>query len=166
MVGGGEPRGICGSGLIDIIAELRRNDWVDAGGRLLREGPVVIAEDGDTAITLDQRDIRSFQLVKASVHAAIAVLQAKSGVQDLDHMLITGTFGSYINLDNARLLKMFPDLPNDRVEVLDDAACRGAVMMLDEAGREQLEELRGIIRHVALPLDKTFQDEFVSKMAI
>lgn len=165
VVGGGEPRGICGSGLIDIIAGLRRHEWVDAGGRLLREGPVVIAP-GDNPITVGQHDIRSFQLVKASVHAAISVLQSKIGSTGLGRMLITGTFGSYINLDNARVLKMFPDLPNDQVEVVADAACQGAVMMLGADGREALPGLRDGIRHVALPLNKQFQHEFIRLMAI
>ncbi|RJQ45320.1 MAG: DUF4445 domain-containing protein [Gaiellales bacterium] len=165
VVGGGEPKGICGSGLIDIIAELRRHEWVDEGGRLLREGPVVIAP-GDSPITVGQHDIRSFQLVKASVHAAISVLQSKIGSADLGRMLITGTFGSYINLDNARVLKMFPDLPNEQVEVVADAACQGAVLMLGAGKREALAGLREGIRHVALPLNKQFQDEFIRLMAI
>ncbi|MCL4472622.1 MAG: ASKHA domain-containing protein [Actinobacteria bacterium] len=165
VVGGGEPRGICGSGLIDIIAEMRRNGWVDESGRLLREGPVTVAE-GREKITVSQHDIRSFQLVKASVHAAISVIRMKFGSEDLGRMLITGTFGSYINLDNARLLKMFPDLPNDRVEVVADAACQGAVLMLGGKSKGLLEELRGRIRHVALPLNKNFQDEFIRLMSI
>lgn len=165
VVGDGEPRGICGSGLIDIIAEMRRSDWVDAGGRLLKPGPVVIA-DGASPITVSQHDIRSFQLVKASVHAAISVLQNKMGSHELGRMLITGTFGSYINLDNARLLKMFPDLPNEKIEVLADAACQGAVLMLGEGHRQELEHVRAGIRHVALPLNKSFQDEFIRLMAI
>jgi uncharacterized 2Fe-2S/4Fe-4S cluster protein (DUF4445 family) len=165
VVGDGEPRGICGSGLIDIIAGLRRQGWVDAGGRLLREGPVVIAE-GENPITVSQHDIRSFQLVKASVHAAISVLQKKFGSDRLGRMLITGTFGSYINLDNARLLKMFPDLPNERVEVVADAACQGAVLMLGEEQRRSLAGVHAKIRHVALPLNKDFQDEFIRLMAI
>lgn len=165
VVGGGKPRGICGSGLIDIIAEMRKQEWVDEGGKLLREGPIVIA-DGDAPITVDQHDIRSFQLVKASVHAAISVLQKKIGTDELGRMLITGTFGSYINLDNARVLKMFPDLPNEKVEVLDDAACQGAVMMLGEEHRLAIDDVRVRIRHVALPLNKSFQDEFIRKMAI
>lgn len=165
VVGDGEPRGICGSGLIDIIAEMRRSGWVDSSGRLLKEGPVVIA-DGDNPITVSQHDIRSFQLVKASVHAAISVLQEKIGSSHLSRMLITGTFGSYINLDNARLLKMFPDLPNDRIEVLDDAACQGAALMLGEEHRQALEDVRARTRHVMLPLNKSFQDEFVRLMAI
>lgn len=166
VVGGGRPRGICGSGLIDIIAEMRKQGWVDEGGRLLREGPVVVAADGDQPITVSQRDIRSFQLVKASVHAAISVLQKKFGTGALGRMLITGTFGSYINLDNARILKMFPDIPNDRIEVVADAACQGAVLMLGEEHRRALDGLRGKIRHVALPLNKSFQDEFIRLMAI
>lgn len=165
VVGGGEAKGICGSGLIDIIAEMRRHDWVDEGGRLLREGPIVIAE-GDAPITVGQHDIRSFQLVKASVHAAITVLQNKIGSTDLGRMLITGTFGSYINLDNARLLKMFPDLPNEQIEVVADAACQGAVMMLGAEKREYLSQFREEIRHVALPLNKQFQDEFIRLMEI
>lgn len=165
VVGGAEPRGICGSGLIDIIAEMRRYGWVDSGGRLLREGPVVVA-GGDEPVTISQHDIRSFQLVKASVHAAISVLQEKLGSRDLSRMLITGTFGSYINLDNAGLLKMFPDLPNDRIEVLDDAACQGAALMLGEEHRRGLEEVRALSRHVMLPLNKSFQDEFVRLMEI
>lgn len=165
VVGGGQARGICGSGLIDIIAEMRRHGWVDEGGRLLREGPIMIA-DGDQPITVGQHDIRSFQLVKASVHAAISVLQKKIGSEELGRMLITGTFGSYINLDNARLLKMFPDLPNELVEVVADAACQGAVMMLGHEHREALGAVRAKIRHVALPLNKAFQDEFVRLMAI
>ncbi len=171
VVGDGEARGICGSGLIDIIAEMRRNGWVDEGGRLLREGPIVIAEGADAgeageAITVSQHDIRSFQLVKASVHAAISVLQKKFGSDELGRMLITGTFGSYINLDNARLLKMFPDLPNERIEVVADAACQGAVLMLGEQHRRSLEGVHAKIRHVALPLNKNFQDEFVRLMSI
>ncbi|MHB1324709.1 MAG: ASKHA domain-containing protein [Thermoleophilia bacterium] len=165
VVGDGEPRGICGSGLIDIIAEMRRRGWVDEGGRLLREGPVVVADAADP-ITVSQHDIRSFQLVKASVHAAISVLQKKFGSDQLGRMLITGTFGSYINLDNARTLKMFPDLPNDRIEVVADAACQGAVLMLGEEHRLSLTGVRAKIRHVALPLNKNFQDEFIRLMAI
>lgn len=165
VVGGGEPKGICGSGLIDIIAEMRIKGWIDEGGRLLREGPVVIA-DGEDPITVSQHDIRSFQLVKASVHAAISVLQKKFGSDELGRMLITGTFGSYINLNNARVLKMFPDLPNERIEVVVDAACQGAVLMLGEAHRRSLEGVHAKIRHVALPLNKDFQDEFIRLMAI
>ncbi len=165
VVGGGEPRGICGSGLIDVIAEMRRHNWVDESGKLLREGPITIAA-GDNPITVGQHDIRSFQLVKASIHAAISVLQKKLGSDELDRMLITGTFGSYIDLDNARVLKMFPDLPNEKVDVLDDAACQGAVLMLGEEHRRALSEVRAAIRHVALPLNKSFQDEFVRLMAI
>ena len=104
--------------------------------------------------------------MKASVHAAISVLQEKLGSRELSRMLITGTFGSYINLDNARLLKMFPDLPNDRIEVLDDAACQGAALMLGEEHRRGLEEVRALSRHVMLPLNKSFQDEFVRLMEI
>jgi uncharacterized 2Fe-2S/4Fe-4S cluster protein (DUF4445 family) len=165
VVGGGEPKGICGSGLIDIIAEMRKHDWVDESGRLQRPGPIVIAE-GDTPITVGQHDIRSFQLVKASVHAAISVLQKKFGPAELGRMLITGTFGSYIDLDNARILKMFPDIPNDRIEVVADAACQGAVLMLGAEHRRESDELRAGIRHVALPLNKAFQDEFIRLMAI
>jgi uncharacterized 2Fe-2S/4Fe-4S cluster protein (DUF4445 family) len=165
VVGDGEPKGICGSGLIDIIAEMRINGWVDESGRLLREGPIVIA-GGEDPITVSQHDIRSFQLVKASVHAAISVLQKKFGSDELGRMLITGTFGSYINLDNARVLKMFPDLPNARIEVVVDAACQGAVLMLGEAHRRSLVDVNAKIRHVALPLSKNFQDEFVRMMAI
>lgn len=165
VMGGGEPRGICGSGLIDIIAQMRTHGWIDEGGRLLREGPIVVA-DGSEPITVSQRDIRSFQLVKASVHAAIAVLQHKLGSFELERMLITGTFGSYINLDNARILKMFPDIPNERIEVVADAACQGAVLMLGEEHRLASDELRRRIRHVALPLNKSFQDEFIRLMAI
>ncbi len=163
VVGGGKAKGICGSGLIDIIAEMRRYSWVDGSGRLLKQGPVVIA-GGEEPISMDQHDIRSFQLVKASVHAAISVLQKKRGGAQPERMLITGTFGSYINLDNARLLKMFPDLPDDRVEVSADAACRGAALMLTPAHRRSLEEIRSKIRHVPLPLNKSFQDEFIRLM--
>lgn len=165
VMGGGEPRGICGSGLIDIIAEMRNHGWVDEGGRLLREGPIVVAT-GAEPITVSQRDIRSFQLVKASVHAAIAVLQHKFGSFELERMLITGTFGSYINLDNARILKMFPDIPNESIEIVADAACQGAVLMLGEEHRRASEDLRDRIRHVSLPLSKSFQDEFIRLMAI
>ncbi|MBE0429573.1 MAG: DUF4445 domain-containing protein [Thermoleophilia bacterium] len=165
VVGGGAPRGICGSGLIDIIAEMRRHGWLDESGLLLREGPVLVA-DGDSPISVGQLDIRSFQLVKASVHAAIAVLMKKFGTEALGRMLITGTFGSYINLDNARLLKIFPDIPSERIEVVADAACQGAVLMLGARHRQASEELRARIRHVSLPLDKTFQDEFIRLMAM
>ncbi|MHB0867700.1 MAG: ASKHA domain-containing protein [Thermoleophilia bacterium] len=165
VVGGGEARGICGSGLIDIIAEMRKHGWVDASGRLLKEGPILIA-DAEQPITVGQHDIRSFQLVKSSVHAAIAVLQHKLGIDALGRMLITGTFGSYIDLDNARILKMFPDLPNEQIEIVADAACQGAVLMLGEEHRRDTERLREKIRHVALPQNKSFQDEFVRLMGI
>ena len=178
VVGGGEPRGICGSGLLDALALLLDCGAVDAGGMLLPpdevEGPIAkyIDEDDDGVVfrisgdvCVSATDVRKLQLAKAAIAAGIQTLFSKAGVSSADGLLLAGGFGSYLDPRSAARIGLFPEelLPN--VRALGNTAGAGAVMAACSAeAREKIRKITDECEYVELSTDRVFNDQFVMQM--
>ena len=179
--GGGDPplaRGICGSGIIDAVAELYRVGLVNAGGQFqtdlespnLREGEnglyYVLAETHQTTIGRDipitQEDVRQIQLAKAPLYVAAHYLLHQFGLVRPDRILLAGGFGSHIDPLKAMLIGMIPDCPLDRVHAVGNAAGDGAwLALINRDRRQEAHDLLRRLERIELPAQPGFQDQFM-----
>jgi uncharacterized 2Fe-2S/4Fe-4S cluster protein (DUF4445 family) len=140
---GGEPAvGICGSGLLDIVAQLRQNEVVNDKGKMTdhslvaeRDGlsEVALAErPGSDPVTITQKDIRELQLAKAAIWLGIQALLEDAGLAEdqLEQVIIAGAFGTFIDVESAITIGMLPDLPLERFKQVGNAAGTGARLAL------------------------------------
>ncbi len=176
-------RGLCGSGLIDAIAELYRCGVIDQSGRMgtdgrssrliLSEGTpeFVIARKEETSlgrdITLTQQDVRNVQLAKAALYAGAKVMMKKLGIEKLDRVVLAGAFGSYIHPEKALILGMFPDCDLKQVFSIGNGAGEGArIALLNKGKRREAEKIARKVEYLELSLASDFQQEFIEAMAI
>jgi uncharacterized 2Fe-2S/4Fe-4S cluster protein (DUF4445 family) len=156
---GGEPAvGICGSGLLDVVAQLRLNNVLDASGRmgshpLVRKSAgspefVLVERRGRDAITVSQKDIRELQLAKAAIRVGVRALVEAEGLTEdrIEEVMIAGAFGTFIDVDSAVTIGMLPSLPPDRFKQVGNAAGTGARLAL--ISRSQRELARGLASRV------------------
>jgi len=175
--------GICGSGIIDGVAELYRTGIIDRSGRFrsdlatprlcLTDGKpeFVIAWPDETslagAITISQQDVRSVQLAKGALYAGAKLMMKKLGIEKLERVVLAGAFGSYIDKTEAMILGMFPDCDLDHVSSVGNAAGDGArIALLNRDKRLEAEEMARWVEYLELTLAKEFQEEFTSAMFI
>ena len=181
-IGDVKPSGLCGSAVIDAVAEMLRtgiigwngsfNPDVDTPRLRRREGApykeFVIAWGDETAtgkdIVVTQNDIREIQLAKAAVYTGISILMRHMNLKPLDikRIFIAGAFGNYIDPQSARMIGMYPDVPLNRVKFVGNTAGSGARMaLLSTDVRALAESLSERVEYVELGVDPDFQDEFV-----
>jgi uncharacterized 2Fe-2S/4Fe-4S cluster protein (DUF4445 family) len=179
----GRPKGLCGSAVIDAVAELLRAGVLDASGKFVPEasGPgrirrsasgieYVVAYAGETDIGSDlcltQRDVRQIQLAKGALFVAAQSLLRQFGLQAPEKILLAGAFGTYINKENAMYIGMIPAIPLDSVFVVGNSAGDGArIALLNlEKRREATQVAARLTRH-ELPTDPDFQASFVQAMS-
>ncbi len=140
-IGSQPPIGICGSGLLDAVAQLRLNGLLDRGGRMcedprIQKGPpaeFVLAErPGQEPITITQKDVRELQLAKAAIRAGIQALVKAAGLieTDIEQVVIAGAFGTFIDVSSAVAIGMLPPLPLERFSQVGNAAGTGARLAL------------------------------------
>ena len=175
--------GICGSGIIDGVAELYRAGIIDRSGRFrtdlatprlrLIDGKpeFVIAWPEETslekAITINQQDVRSVQLAKGALYAGAKLMMKRLGIEKLDRVILAGAFGSYIDKTEAMILGMFPDCDLDCVSSVGNAAGDGArIALLNRDKRREAEEMAGRVEYLELTLSQDFQEEFMAAMFI
>lgn len=183
VIGGGEAKGLCGSGLVDLLALLCEKRIVSATGRLPgpKEAPEEarpwLGEDengnGIFYLTADRRvyltasDVRKLQLAKAAVAAGIRVLLKKSGLAlaQVDRLVLSGGFGSFMDIRSAAAIGMLPAELTDRAASIGNASLAGARMALlePEAG-ERLLAIQRACRYVELSGDADFNEEFPEQM--
>jgi uncharacterized 2Fe-2S/4Fe-4S cluster protein (DUF4445 family) len=183
-----EVRGICGSGLIDCIAQLKKAGLVTADGyllcreeakergiaqflweRLIEDGFVVYLSPQGKDIVLTREDIRQFQLAKAAVQAGLRLLLASRQLQlsQVEKIYIAGVFGGHISKKNAVMTGLFPDIPPDKLEIVGNAAGQGAAQALfSESFRRQARELTKAAVHLEMAEDERFQKEFLEAMSL
>jgi uncharacterized 2Fe-2S/4Fe-4S cluster protein (DUF4445 family) len=179
-IAGAPPIGLCGSGILDALAELYLHGVVDPNGRMgehprvrTRKGQrefVLISKEernGGSAITVNQHDVRELQLAKGAIRTGIqALLEASSlSDEDIDEVIIAGAFGSYIDVSSAITIGMLPSLALDRFRQVGNAAGTGARLALtSRAQRVEAEKIARRVRYIELAAVPNFQDLFSQSM--
>ncbi|HVP79636.1 MAG TPA: ASKHA domain-containing protein [Thermodesulfobacteriota bacterium] len=174
--------GICGSGIIDAVAELFRNKIILPGGRFSEGVPsprfrisdqgaeFVVAWRDETSIgkdiTITQQDIRNVQLAKAALYTGAKLMMKKLGIKKLNKVILAGAFGTYINTEAAMILGMFPDCDLKNVYAVGNAAGDGArIALLNRDKRAEAEEIARKVEYVELTTEKDFQKEFIDALS-
>ncbi|WP_050740253.1 ASKHA domain-containing protein [Acetobacterium bakii] len=162
-IGGSRPRGICGSGIVDILAQMLLNGWIDFSGHF-NTGVTdrVIKKDGEYAVAyawedesatgevllFTQTDISQFMDTKAAANTMVAYLLDSLGVEatEVKRLYTAGAFGTYINLESAITIGLYPDLPRERFVSLGNGSLRGSYALLING--ELLKEIMALQREV------------------
>lgn len=176
--------GICGSGIIEVIAEMRLAGIVDLDGALGSPDAVGSARciaDGRTfsyvlhdatatggpLVTVTQGDVRAIQLAKAALTAGAQLLMDRMEVTTVDRVVLAGAFGAHISPLHALVLGMIPDCPVEKVTSAGNAAGTGArIALLDRAARAEIEQVVRRIEKIETAVEPRFQEHFVDAMAL
>ena len=172
--------GICGSGIIEVIAEMRMAGIVDGPGLigsaeqtgspncfqdgrtnsyLLYDG----TENGGPKITVTNTDIRQIQMAKAALYSGARLLMDKFGVDTVDRVVLAGAFGAHISPKHAMVLGMIPDAPLDKVTSAGNAAGTGArIALLNTDARKEIEQTVHNIHKIETAIEPRFQEHFVN----
>jgi uncharacterized 2Fe-2S/4Fe-4S cluster protein (DUF4445 family) len=173
------PRGICGSGIIDLAAQLFRSGMIDIGGKLvptvcgskikkidgLLHLVVVPAEKSASGsdLTISQADLDSLIRSKAAMYTILETLTASVGItpQDLESFYVAGTFGAFINPQSAISIGMLPDLPPDRYKTLGNSSLGGAALALaSDKFHLEIDQIRDRITYLELNVNQDFMNRF------
>jgi uncharacterized 2Fe-2S/4Fe-4S cluster protein (DUF4445 family) len=177
------PRGICGSGMIDLISEMMSTGIIDAGGkfkldashpRMKQDGEdlaYIIAFADDTAVKEDivftEIDINSLVLSKAAVYAGFSVLLKQAGLDFsmMDRVWITGGFGQYLNIEKAISIGLLPDIDRHKFKYLGNSSIAGAYMaLLSDDYRNEAREISNKLTYIDFSSNNQFMDEFTSAL--
>ena len=176
--------GICGSGIIEAVAELRMAGLMDESGligsaeatgssRCIPEGRTnsyLIYDQSDKngpQISVSQNDIRAIQLAKSALYAGARLLMDEMKIEKVDRVVLAGAFGAHISSKHAMVLGMIPDVPLDKVQSAGNAAGTGArIALCNIASRNDIEGMVGKIEKIETAIEPKFQDHFVAANAI
>lgn len=178
-IGDEPPVGLCGSGILDVIAQLRLAGLLNTKGRL--EGRGVRQAEGDAAfvivsearsgngrpITVTQHDIRELQLAKGAIRCGIEALLQNAGIGpgDLDRVIIAGAFGAYIDVESAIAIGLLPQIPRERVSQVGNAAGTGArLALISHVQRRRAAEIADRVRYLELARTPRFMRNFAEAM--
>jgi uncharacterized 2Fe-2S/4Fe-4S cluster protein (DUF4445 family) len=176
-----KPRGITGSGLIDLLAELLVAGVIDRTGRIntginnprIRKGThfpeFVVMWEKETAIGKDivitENDIKNLIMSKASIHAACVTLMKEAGVtrHEISTIYFAGAFGNYLNKKNSTIIGLIPEIGIDHVKNIGNGAVAGANMaLINRSKRKTLDEIAYKIAYIELNAEPSFMDEYTS----
>jgi uncharacterized 2Fe-2S/4Fe-4S cluster protein (DUF4445 family) len=175
--------GICGSGIIEVVAELFLAGVIDGTGRMLAKGrdvanhphlvprgrnvEYVLHREGDRVLKVVPSDIRAIQLAKAACYSGAKLLMDEMGVDRVDSVLLAGAFGSYIDVKYAMVLGMIPDCDLSKVRSVGNAAGTGArIALLSATARGEIESVVRRVEKVETAIAPKFQDYFVASMNV
>ncbi|NOZ62638.1 MAG: DUF4445 domain-containing protein [Calditrichaeota bacterium] len=189
VIGETDPRGICGTALVDAVAELLRVGVINETGRIVVEEAEklpewlrekIVSEDKKIAfniaepnkpealpLQITQQDIRELQLGKGAIAAGIEILCKELNIStaDIEEALIAGAFGSYLNKYNARTIGLIPNIPLERVKYVGNAASLGAKkFLLSKRERDEAEKIIRQTEYIELSSRLDFQEVFAEKM--
>ena len=170
MIGGGAPLGLCGSGVVDAIAGLRRAGVIAPSGRMAAGVPRTgwpLVPDAP-ALRLTRGDIDVFQRAKAAVAAGIVCLLRLAGVSagDLARTHVTGIFGRYLDMANAQAVGLLPAGAPERLVRMQDSALCGCERLLADDGAGTLRNIRSVARHVNLAMATDYEDLFIEHLRL
>jgi uncharacterized 2Fe-2S/4Fe-4S cluster protein (DUF4445 family) len=177
------PQGICGSGMIDLLANLLRTGWIDRMGELDRTRPSPhIALDGKRAryllvpaersgtgkeISITETEIENIIRAKAAIYSASALMLERIGLSftDLSALCIAGSFGRYLDIEQAKIIGMLPDLPSDSFRYLGNASLTGSYMALvSEAHRRRQLQIAARMTNIELSTDVNYMDQYTAAL--
>ena len=162
-IGKSEPAGICGSGLIDLLAELRRHNIMSELGAFTQ--PIDVYEFApEQRLTISRADISALAQAKAANYCGqqIVLKQAGTSASDYARLHLAGGFANYVDPANAKAIGFLPDIPDERIVKAGNASLLGATMMLlDASQRQEAESFSARVRHIELETDPDFFDHFV-----
>ncbi len=175
--------GICGSGIIEVVAELYLVGLLTSGGRFnpevdcasmqwdqeKRKGAFILATADQSStgksILVTQNDVRNIQLAKAALYAGAKILMMRSEIQSVDKIILAGAFGSYIDPKHAMVLGLIPDCNLEEVYAVGNAAGDGArIALLNKEKRAEAGQISRNVRYIETAVDADFQEEFVKAM--
>ncbi|MEJ5293166.1 MAG: ASKHA domain-containing protein [Candidatus Methanosuratincola sp.] len=177
-----KPRGICGSGMIDAVAEMLKVGLIDTSGRIQQAGnsvrdgeggrefvlvPKEETETGKEDIVITQDDIREIQKAKAAIYAGFMTLVRKGGLNrgDLAEIIIAGAFGNYIDPKNARIIGMIPELPLEKISFTGNTAGSGARLCLKSLEvRHEAQMVASKVKYIELAAQPIFEEEYINAM--
>jgi len=178
VIGGGKPKGICGSGLIDLVAELFKVGFINRTGKLDTERSTRVQETGVGAqfvvvtadesrtgedIVITQPDIENLIRAKAAIYAGAHILMQRLNLDfdKLDHLLIAGGFGAYIDRESARILGLIPDIPLSKVQFIGNTSIIGTKMaLLSHQALKEANEISQSVTYYDLINYPNYFDEF------
>ena len=162
-IGDTNPIGICGSGLIDLLAELRRHDIMNELGNF-NDGSDEYTFHTENRLTISRADISALAQAKAANYCGQNIVLETVGTSPTDYtrLYLAGGFANYINIQNAIDIGFIPNIPTDRIHKIGNASLRGATIMLTNATkRATIEDLAKDIHHIELETNPNFFDHFV-----
>ena len=180
VVGDVPPAGICGSGIIDIIAELFRCGIIDGKGKIVREGPRILRDEhgmgsyvlawqkdtgGVKDVVLNEVDIDNFIRAKGAIFSATETMLSSLGFDAsvIERVYVAGGIGSGINMRNAVTIGMFPDIPLENFHYIGNSSQTGAyAMLLSSQAREKVFELSRSMTYLELSNEPGYMDAFVA----
>ena len=172
--------GICGSGIIEVIAEMYLAGIITTDGvvrgELAARSPQIVEDGrtfayvlhaGETEIRITQNDVRAIQLAKAALYAGVQLLMDRLHIESVDRVRLAGAFGSHIDVKYAMVLGLLPDCLLANVTSAGNAAGTGArIALLDYRARDEVESLVRRVEKVETAVEPKFQEHFVQAMAI
>ncbi len=186
VIGNVKPVGICGSGLVDAVAELVRVGIISSQGRILPpeevsglsqdlvdriiEGQngydfVLYRDEAGEDVLLTQKDVRELQLAKGAIYAGINILVKEMGIElkDISKVLLAGAFGNYIDINSAKTIKLLP-AELDVAQVGNAAGIGSRMLLASELEKERADNISKKIQYVELSSRLDFQDEFITAL--
>jgi uncharacterized 2Fe-2S/4Fe-4S cluster protein (DUF4445 family) len=179
-----KAKGLCGSGIIEVVAEMFKAGIIDKSGRFVLDlGTPRVRKDVDgkpeyvlawaeetsinTDITITQSDVRALQLAKGALYTGAKLMMKRLGVEKLDRVVLAGAFGSHINKEASMVLGLFPDCEIDKVYAVGNAAGDGSRMaLLNRGKRIEANERARWVEFVEIATDPLFEREFMMAMHI
>jgi uncharacterized 2Fe-2S/4Fe-4S cluster protein (DUF4445 family) len=183
VLGNGKPRGVCGSGLVDLLSALFVQGYIDRSGKLNKEkagsriadterGEGFLIEEADRCywekdLVITENDIANLIRTKGAVFSACSLLLKSVGLtfKDLDAVYIAGGFGQYLNIENAVCIGLFPDLPRDRFHYLGNSSLLGAfLILLSDKNRDLVNETAGKMTYIELNTEPDYMNEYTGSL--
>jgi uncharacterized 2Fe-2S/4Fe-4S cluster protein (DUF4445 family) len=181
-----KAKGICGSGILDVLAELYAAGVVAKSGRFNQKGQkserfrknaetgqpefvLAWAEESsiDRDIVITQKDVRQIQLAKGALYAGCKLMQNRMGIEKVDKVKIAGAFGTHVDRQKALVMGLFPDCEIEKIESVGNAAgdgCRAA--LLNKEKRDEANWVSRNVEYIELTVEKDFQKEFMAAMQL
>ncbi len=178
-----QAAGICGSGMIDLVAELFAVGLLDPTGKFVVDtaspnfrpthqvGEYIVATAAQTStgqeIVITQQDVRNIQFAKSALYTGAKLLMERRGVEKVDRVLLAGGFGAHIDKQRAMMIGLFPDCDLDNVYAVGNSAGDGAVIcLLNRERRARAREIARWIDYVETAVETNFQERFVDALGL